>query len=299
MPALRAHAQMARQLLVAIVGAAAGTGVRVLLRTVTLRRRLLVLDRDVDLVGGGHCAILDPLGSDGVTGPARRRIATSVETSASGRKPVRPKPATGERAATARSSASTSRDRRPARLGHEAGDLAGPQHVAVQRDVDAIASVQRPVDVLVDPRLREIGLLRRIEAAGTDERDVLRTHRSLVDRHPQRHPPEVPRRRALGRVEVAVRVQPDDSEPAAPRCEPADRSDVRAAAAAEHERALGEVRRLRFDLLRERLAARSPWLPGTAAAASPPSAIASPPAPQARGTRTSPAANSRPQLWHW
>ncbi len=29
------------------------------------------------------------------------------------------------------------------------------------------------------------------------------------------------------------------------------------------------------------------------------SAIASPPRPQARGTRTSPAANSRPQLWHW
>ena len=48
-------------------------------------------------------------------------------------------------------------------------------------------------------------------------------------------------------------VDPDDGEPAATRGEPADRADVRAAAAAEHEWARGQVAHLCGDLLLERL----------------------------------------------
>ena len=36
---------------------------------------------------------------------------------------------------------------------------------------------------------------------------------AVVEQHPQRHPPEVPGRRRLGRVQIAVRVDPDDPEP--------------------------------------------------------------------------------------
>ena len=94
-----------------------------------------------------------------------------------------------------------------------------------------------------------------------------------------------------------MRIEPDDGESVVPRREPADRADVRAAAASEHERALREPTRDRVGLLvegveidDERLGVgelgRSCLLHGFPALA------------DARGTRTSPAAKAAPQLWH-
>ena len=94
-----------------------------------------------------------------------------------------------------------------------------------------------------------------------------------------------------------MRVEPDDAEPAVTGGEAADRADMRAATAAEHERALRQALGERGVLLVERLPSTTSALGyGSAVAAA--STIGSPPAPQARGTRTSPAANAAPQLWH-
>src|SRR5439155_27294795 len=53
--------------------------------------------------------------------------------------------------------------------------------------------------------------------------------------------------------QVAVRVEPDEPEPAVARSEALDGADVRAAAAAQDERALGELARDREVLLAERV----------------------------------------------
>ena len=69
--------------------------------------------------------------------------------------------------------------------------------------------------------------LGRIEVASTDERRVLGRHDAGVEEHPERHSPEVPGRRGLRRVQVAVRVDPDDcrvDRPGAPRRSPRRRA---------------------------------------------------------------------------
>ena len=150
----------------------------------------------------------------------------------------------------------------------------------------------------VDPGVADEVALGRVEVAHAEQRNLRGVDRAGVDDHPQRHAPLVAGRRAFGRVQVAVRVDPDDPEPVVPGREPLDRADVRAAAAAQDERSLGQLRGEGEDLARERVLVDDSRLRvrevGDAA-----SAIASPPFPQARGTRTSPAPNSRPQEWHW
>jgi hypothetical protein len=94
-----------------------------------------------------------------------------------------------------------------------------------------------------------------------------------------------------------VGVEPDERDPAVARGERLDRADVRAAAAAEHERPLGQVDRDREGLLVERLLLDHRRL-GNGSGRRAASAIASPPSPQACGTRTRPAPNSSPQAWH-
>ena len=82
-----------------------------------------------------------------VTGPsaapaarAARRCAGSRDA---GRVSRRRGPSPSE---PARSSSSTSVERRPARLGHEAGDLARLEHVRVERDVRAVRAVERALE---------------------------------------------------------------------------------------------------------------------------------------------------------
>ena len=129
---------------------------------------------------------------------------------------------------------------------------------------------------------------RRGRGPSANERDVLDRHGAAVDQHPKRHSPLVPARRRLGRVQVAVGVEPDDRSRPVARNETLDGTDVRAAATTRDERAAGE---------------RGREARGSAREASPPdgrdlrerercpaaAAIASPPLPQARGTRTRPA----------
>ena len=72
------------------------------------------------------------------------------------------------------------------------------------------------------------------------ENDVGRMHGAGVEQHAQRHAPLVPARRALGRVQVAVSVEPDDREPVEARRQPLNGADVGAAAAAQDERPVGK-----------------------------------------------------------
>ncbi len=72
MAALRADPQVRLQLLIAVVRPAVGTRIRVLLRRPVVERCLLVLDRDIDLVGGGHQRHLRPASSNRVTGRPQR-----------------------------------------------------------------------------------------------------------------------------------------------------------------------------------------------------------------------------------
>ena len=96
--ALRADAQVRLQLLVAVVRTAVGTGVRVLLRRPVVERGLLVLDRDVDLVGGGHLRHLRPASPKQGYRPAAAARRTRAAGSASSRNPVSPRPGDRQRA---------------------------------------------------------------------------------------------------------------------------------------------------------------------------------------------------------
>ena len=95
--------------------------------------------------------------------------------------------------------------------------------------------------------------LGRVEIAGPDEHCVGRMNRARVEQHPKRHAPEVSAGRALRRVQVSVRVEPDDGKPLVARRQAFDRADMRAAATAEHDRSLGESGCQRQALLRDRV----------------------------------------------
>ena len=85
------------------------------------------------------------------------------------------------------------------------------------------------------PVLVQVRLLGWIETASSDESDVVRRHDAVVQEHSQRHPPQVPGRRRLGRVQVSVSVDPDDPESIDTAGEPAHRAHMRTTAAAEDE----------------------------------------------------------------
>jgi hypothetical protein len=87
------------------------------------------------------------------------------------------------------------------------------------------------------------GLLGRVEVPRADERDVLGGNGARVDQHPQRHPPLVAARGGLGRVQIAVRIEPDDREPSHACAEALDHADMGTAAPAEDERSLREPTR--------------------------------------------------------
>src|SRR5262249_43043688 len=89
------------------------------------------------------------------------------------------------------------------------------------------------------------------EVAGADECDIAGRDRPGIDQHPQRRRPEVAGRGALDRVQVAVRVEPDNGEAVETRFKRLEGSDVRAAAATENERRFGELARKRKALLAE------------------------------------------------
>ena len=90
-------------------------------------------------------------------------------------RPVKPSPATRVREATSRSSASSSSRREAVRLGHEDGELAGIEDVGVERDVDGIGAVERPIHRLLaglHARRRDELHLGWVEVARADQRDV-------------------------------------------------------------------------------------------------------------------------------
>ncbi len=77
-----------------------------------------------------------------------------------------------------------------------------------------------------DGRALEELALRRIELPRAEKRDVALVDDAAVEQHAERHAPGVARRRGLGRVEVAVRVDPDDAAALAMRLhEPTERPE--------------------------------------------------------------------------
>ena len=189
-------------------------------------------------------------------------------------------------------------ERQAVRLGHERRRASsGSSDVAVERDVDARPT---PSSAALDAVARRVAsplsamnvLLRRVEVAGADERHVLgcrpRRSRSASAAASPTGCRTATSPACSGRR--ARRARRRASRP----CRAAsafDRADVRAAAAAEDERPLGQVGRERERLLGRACPRRRPPPRDTAAARYAASAIASPPSPQARGTRTSPAPN--------
>src|SRR6478735_648943 len=125
--------------------------------------------------------------------------------------------------------------------------------VAVEGDVHGVGPLEQCLRIGSDPVDGDELLLRRVEVAGAPEHDVARANRAAVEQHPQRHPPVVAGGRRLGRVEIAVRVEPEDADVAVPRGEAFDGADMRAAAAAEHDRVGGQVGGDGKRLHRERL----------------------------------------------
>src|SRR5207245_4016701 len=98
-------------------------------------------------------------------------------------------------------------------------------------------TLERPCDARlsdVDALRGDVLLLRWVEVAGSDQGDIVNPDRARVDEHPERHPPQVSRRRAVWRVEVAVGVEPDHAQSVLAGCQTLDRADVRATAAAEY-----------------------------------------------------------------
>ena len=215
MAALRAHAQRLLDLVVAIVRMAARAGVGMPLRVVR-PAGLAVLDGHVDpALHGRHLRVPN-------AGAAlRNRAAPASRTSGSafpgagpqaGEADPRDRPHGGNPA----ENRGRLRDRRATRLGHEADDLVLPvEHVDVERDVDGIRSLERAGELICprsQPARRDELDLGGIEVAGADERRVRRVARARIEQHPERHPPPDSRWGALGGVQVAMGIQPDDCE---------------------------------------------------------------------------------------
>ena len=113
-----------------------------------------MLDRDVDLVGGGHLRHLRPVSRlDGYSPAATASLATTAG-SASAVNPVSPRPASVQPSDDTLEHPFGLAQRGSARLGHEDGQLAGAQDVAIEGHVDAVAAVERSIDVGVDPHAR-------------------------------------------------------------------------------------------------------------------------------------------------
>ena len=138
----------------------------------------------------------------------------------------------------------------PVRLGHPDVEVGRVDRVAVDRDVDRLRQLAQ---LLPDAGLRDELDLRRVEVPRPEQRHIRSRDVACVDQHPQRHAPCVTRRRALGSVQVAVRVDPDDTDAPVPPRELAHRADVGTTTSAEDERASGKLAREGGILLVERL----------------------------------------------
>ena len=143
------------------------------------------------------------------------------------------------------------------RLGHEHGQLARVEHVAVERDVDGVGAFERAFDRAVSRldarRLDELDL-GRVEVARADERDVCAAARR---RRRSASAAASPTRSRTATTRGVFRSPCASSQTTARLVlagrERLDRADVRAAAAAEDERPLGQLGGEREGLLRERV----------------------------------------------
>ena len=280
--ALGADAEVERELLVPVVRATPRARVRMALRR-RLRLRPLVLDRDVNAVGLGHLRHLRPALREGGYRPtaATRRAMTVV--SASGRKPVTPIPASGAGADDSAQHRFDLVDRHPAWLREERGEPPRIEHVDVERNVNGVRVRRRPRHVVVDARLDDDSPARVGRGSARRRGRRPRARRPRVDRRPQCHPPRVARRRRLRGVEVAVRVEPDHRQPLVPHGKAGDRTVW---AQQQPPSTRGRSGR---DAASARVCSSSVSHATTAAsgygnAEAAASAIASPPAPHARGT---------------
>ena len=288
----------AAELVVAVVRAALGAGVRVLASRPGAERACA---RPGRRSGPRTCQSLDPARCRPVTRPPLRSRgrapsrgrAASLRADRHEAGEARRRPAPG----STRASGSRLVEGRAARLGHEDVELAGLEHVAVERDVDAFSG-SSPSSLRIPAARDEVGL-GRVEVAGPEQRHVARQRRR--------------RRRSASAAASPRRFRTASSRACSDR---RGRRSRRRRGGRGGARARARRRRARSSSRRARAAGPAARAPSAAicsssvgssiAAASghgsamrAASAIASPPSPHARGTRTSPAANSRPQEWHW
>ena len=191
---------------------------------------------------------------------------------------------------------------------------------------------EHPGPELRDPRRREQPRLGLVEDLTAEQRRILLHHRRAVcgrdqvrvasaAEHRERHPPDVPRRRRVRRVEVAVGIEPGDREPGVRSCraQARHRAGMRRAVATDDEQPRSPSRparpgrsptrsrsRGRNSQIAARFLARgsgSGWNPGSIAT-SPASRTSTPARPgRARSISTSPSArkpagvSSIPDRW--
>ena len=186
-----------------------------------------------------------------------------------------------------RRSCSSSSSVGPPGSGMKTASSSGSSDVAVEGDVDGVGPVEQRAGVAADPGRRDELLLRRIEVARAD-RGRRRRRRPCPRSSSVRS--GIPHSLPDGDVSGVLRspCASSQSTPTRP-CrggQPLDGADVRAAAAAEHERPLrGGRRRRRASASRASPPRRRP--PPDSRAAAPP------PRPSARRRRPRPAARGR------
>ena len=214
--------------------------------------------------------------------------------------PLNPAPTIDRRRASPASSASTSAARRPARLGQARSRLGRIEHVEVERDVDAVhvrraprRCLRRRVRMPLSAMNRSSGGS-RFRAPTSATRPGSTAPASISIRSGIPHC--VARRRALRRVQVAVRVEPDDARAGrgarrAPRRRRRGRSSSRRARAAGRASSDASARFCSPSVSSSTTAASGygQLELGGAHAPSPRR-----PSPQARGTRTQPGAEGAP-----
>ena len=196
--------------------------------------------------------------------------------------------------------ASTSSSVRPVRLGHEHGQLAGLERRRRRARRRRRRRREHVVEAVLAPDAarREELRLGRIEVARADERDVRRLDRARVDAasaaaSPRRCPTASSPACSGRRARRARRPRAGRGARRGPR------PRRRGSSSSRRARAGGRAgRRRRAKVCSASVSASTTAASGYGSGRCAASAIASPSSPQARGTRTSPAPNVRPQEWH-
>ena len=261
-----------------------------------------MLDRDVDPARFGHCWSLDPspegLQAQRGAEPRELRLVCGVcDQTGEAESPRRARVS-----AISASSRSISASGEPVRLRHE--DRSSPGSTASQSSATYTASAPSSARVDRDSPVRIPLASMNSTSGGSRLRAPTSATCSRQDRAASRSPSAAAFptrcRTATSPACSGRRARRSRRRRGSPRRPRAPRSRRRASSSTRPARPGGRAARRRAAASAPRACRpRSPRSRDTGARVQAASAIASPPVPHARGTRTSPAPNSRPHEWHW